>query len=117
VRQVIAATTVLLFITAPARPAAAGGGQASSSPPALPAEQPSAARITYDYSTAPLWRNAALSDAAWAAFNLGMDWGLDALTRDRWTARSPAGVAGRAARWVLLARDFRKSDIFSFIYR
>jgi hypothetical protein len=101
VRHLIAATTVLLLITGPARPAAAGG-QASSPPTAPPPEQPSAARITYDYSTAPLWRNAALSDAAWAAFSLGMDWGLDALTRDRWTARSPAGIGGRAARWVLL---------------
>ena len=59
-------------------------------------------RITFDYSTAPLWRNAALSDAAWQAFALGVDWGLDAVTRDRFTSRSIGGVAGRAARLTLL---------------
>lgn len=100
-RHLIVAIAVLLLIASPGR--AAGDGQAAA--PQAPAQSPgesSASRITFDYSTAPLWRNAALSDAAWAAFALGVDWGLDTLTRDRFTARSSAGVASRTARWALL---------------
>ena len=100
-RRILSAAIVALLLIAPA---AAADGQAPNGQagPTLLPDEPSASRITYDYSSAPLWRNAALGDAAWSAFALGVDWGLDGLMRDRLTRRSATGVAARAARLALL---------------
>jgi hypothetical protein len=56
----------------------------------------------FELSTTPMWRNAMLSDLCWGLFERGVDWGLDTLTRDRFTRRSGAGVAARIGRWAAL---------------
>jgi hypothetical protein len=56
----------------------------------------------FELSTTPMWRNAMLSDLGWGLFERGVDWGLDTVTRDRFTRRSGAGVAARIGRWAAL---------------
>ena len=101
-QRLAAALGVLFLLVGPGQRTVASQTAQNPAASAPPQSELSAARITFDYSTAPLWRNAALSDAAWAAFALGVDWGLDAATGDRVTTRSTLGGTSRAVRWALL---------------